>query len=532
MNDMVDADNQSEYEGSSVRSSYTSSDRSYSRQSVSSERPRAQRVAPSARTGSSRIHSVDMTSVQTSYARRSISDDKTISQSRRQAGSALSNKNVSSRNTETGYTQRKKRSSVPDRNSNDRLSSAQNRRRTSGQHSGSDGSSHGNKSYSSILENRKKSPSQGSNARKKTTNKKKGSIKKFVITYSAAMLLIIIVASIVFTVFLSRYESVQPANEAAKVVEYFSSSDSLRSFLTENDSILNQDTADLNYDDEFIEKVNGKEIAYFENVEKTSADNIYYNIKADNSTVATIGLSKSDPGAFGLSSWYISSIDTTPAFEDAKTYTILVPDGSTVTVNGKTLSDSLITATGIPEVLKYSSEFMTDVPEYTTYTVKVLSDNIEVSGQDSDGTELTFSSNETSFVAGGKANDEFISQVSTLVETALREYALYFIYQAFNLSDYIHSGCDTYAYIFGSDEYDPINPWLYNFEYIDTYDFTEFEAKNYVIYSDDCFSVDVKYNLVVSFTRSDMDDDIQTLDVTWIFVRDGDSWSIVDSISN
>jgi len=249
--------------------------------------------------------------------------------------------------------------------------------------------------------------------------------------------------------------------------------------------------------------------------------------------VATIDLKKGEKGAFGLSPWVLSSIDTSKAFTDVKTYSILVPEGSKVVVNGTELGESMISGTGVPEVLQTSSQFIASPPTYSTYNVKVVGDAIDVSGTDATGANLVFSQTENSFVAGGQASAEFIDDVKDRVEAGLRSYALWFIYNSFDLEDYIVDGCELSAFLFGGEfdgeQYDPINPWLYNFEYIDDFEFSKFEAKNYTKYSDDCFTVDISYKLDITFTDPSYSDENQKLDATWVWVKQGDRWYISSS---
>lgn len=236
-------------------------------------------------------------------------------------------------------------------------------------------------------------------------------------------------------------------------------------------------------------------------------------------------------GDFGLDKWGLASLDITEGFPDLIAYNILVPDGAVVSVNGQTLDANKITATGVPEVLQNSVQYLSNPPQMVTYTTKMLPDiTPEVSGTDAAGNPLSFTSSETGFVAVPNASQEFVDSVYPLVDAAIREWGTYFIHMSFNLEPYILEGCDLYKYIFGSEDMDPILTWLYNFEYIVDYEFTEVSASNFIVYSDECFTVDVKYNLAITFDREGVEDNNQNLDATWVFVRDGDSWSICDMI--
>ena len=72
------------------------------------------------------------------------------------------------------------------------------------------------------------------------------------------------------------------------------------------------------------------------------------------------------------------------------------------------------------------------------------------------------------------------------------------------------------------------------FEDILSYDFVERSATNYIKYSDDCFTVDIKYALNMVFTDPTYSDDNQKMDATWVFVIDpyDGSWCISDIVNH
>jgi len=501
-------------------------------------KPRSERVATGMRTASrSRVTSVDVTDIPVSSSRPRTSTAQSPRQSSRQ-GSASG---TAARPRTSGSSSTRQHTST---GASTRPRPAASRSAASG----SDVAAASTKSYAEVLEakqrssgntgTKKRPATQAKNSSKKkknSKNKKKGigGFGKFLIIYSIILLIAVIVTSLILNSFLKKFEENQPANVAADVVKQFETPEKLRSFLDENSSITNQSTAILNFEDAFINSVQGKKIAFIEDPSRSTSELTSYRLTADNMPVATIDLKKGEKGAFGLSPWVLSSIDTSKAFTDVKTYSILVPEGSKVVVNGTELGESMISGTGVPEVLQTSSQFIASPPTYSTYNVKVVGDAIDVSGTDATGANLVFSQTENSFVAGGQASAEFIDDVKDRVEAGLRSYALWFIYNSFDLEDYIVDGCELSAFLFGGEfdgeQYDPINPWLYNFEYIDDFEFSKFEAKNYTKYSDDCFTVDISYKLDITFTDPSYSDENQKLDATWVWVKQGDRWYISSS---
>ena len=331
--------------------------------------------------------------------------------------------------------------------------------------------------------------------------------------------------------YLADYESVQPVYIISSFVkDNFSSAEKADSYIRSNADVLDiLDTPEA-FADAFSEYISDKSVSFVEDSELSRPDSPVYNLAANGIKVGTVYLAQTgEKSKFNFDSYKVDRVELTSKFPAVRSYSILAPEDSKVYVNGHLLTENLITSVGIPEVLKNSVDFIEEVPEFVTYTVNVVAEP-DVSGTDPNGSELHFSGSEGIYAAGCEADQEFIDSVSHLVERGIEVWGLYFIYMDHNLSLYVMKGSDIYAYIFGSDEYDRIDPYLYNWEYIDSYEFSTLEADNYILYCDDCFSVDVKYQLDIEFTRDDLHDDNQNIDATWVWVRDEDSWSISDVI--
>lgn len=516
---------------------------------------RSSRVAPSMRSGSARVRTVDMSSVETptrqskpaadsrrspsSVSRRSPSASvsrstrSSASGAQRTASSRVSSRTSAETVSKRPSSERPVRSSAP---ASGRTASASSRSTTAG-----------NRNYSDILAEKKSRPTDTTERRSTAPAKKKSSRKsgfaglskftRFIIIYAAIFVVIILVVAIILSSYLRKYENGQPSHVAESVVEQFSSTSKLKSFLEKNASIVKSNEGILDFDDYYYSMIEGKDISFVADSGKTTTELSVYRINADGSNVAEIELTKT-----GSDSWTLTSIDTTAAFSDIRAYSVLVPDGSKVVVNGIELSNDCITGTGIPEILEYSSQFIQSKPEFTTYTVKLASGGVpSVSGTDASGQNLVFTQTDKLFVAGGGASQDFIDGVKDRVETGVREYALYFEYLAHDLADYMLPDCERYYSIFGKEGViDPINPWLYNWDYINDWEFREISAKNYTVYSSDCFTVDVNYDLYITFNEDGpyghidgLDEDNPVMDATWVWVKDANgTWMICDIVDH
>ena len=359
--------------------------------------------------------------------------------------------------------------------------------------------------------------------------KQKSGFKKFLLIYCAVLAVILIVGLLIFNAFIKKYEDNQPSNMVAGIVKQLSSNPV--SYLKSNsDQIKCLENVDTIIE-ESAAQMHGKQISYIENSEYR-ADAPSYNITADGTIVAKVTLAKDAKGSFGLHGWKLSALDVASYVPDTLSYTILVPEGASISINGTELTDAYkIKDAAVPENLQVAAKYVS-VPSFETYKVSGFTNQPQVVAKSADGSDLGVSITSDTIVCQGTTSQDFIDSVDGLVNNAISAWGRHFINMGGNLSAYILEDCDYYGYIFGSDTMDPIYTAFYEFESIADYEFTEKKASNYIRYSDDCFTVDVKYQMRVDFTTDRMSDTNQKLDATWVFItkNGGQDWYIVDCI--
>ena len=359
--------------------------------------------------------------------------------------------------------------------------------------------------------------------------RKKNKFKKGLLAYVALLVLILIVGSIMFSTYLGAYENSRPYKEAESLTKTFTSSDSLTKLLQENTDktdVIGDVSAAIS---SCVTNASGKQISYVQNSDfRTDAP--CYNITADGKVIAKVTLEKGSDKGWGFSGWQVSRIAISEYLPDTTTYKIMVPQGGTVYLNGEQLDSSYIAETGAPKALKNIKQFLTTVPEYDTYSVSLVSEPT-VTAKDASGTDLTMTQSDTTYAASS-IDQTFIDSVSANVEATVEKFATYFIHMSYNLSAYLLPGTNYYIALFGDEDSYGIDTSLYNYEYISNYEFTTKEIKNYVKYSDECFSVDVKYHMQVDFSDEEFKDEDQDLDATWVFVYSNNDWYLADSQSH
>ena len=360
--------------------------------------------------------------------------------------------------------------------------------------------------------------------------KKKSKFGKFLAIYCAALAVIVIVGLLVFNSFMKKVEDNQPSNKVAGIVKELSGGKA-KSFLTSNSDMIKCLENVDNIIEQSAANMEGKQLSFIENSEYR-AEAPSYNITADGQIVAKVTLGKDKKGAFGLQSWKLTALDVASYVPNTLSYQIMAPEGASVFVNGTELGDAYkVSDAGVPENLKTAAKYVS-IPNFVTYKVSGFTNAPTVTAKGSDGSELGISQTSNAVVCGTTTTQDFINSVDRLVNNGIDAWGRHFINMGGNLRAYILEGCDYYGYIFGSDTMDPIYTAFYEFESIADYSFTEKSASNYIRYSNDCFTVDVKYQMQVDFTTDRMSDTNQKLDATWVLITQngGEDWYIVDCI--
>lgn len=381
---------------------------------------------------------------------------------------------------------------------------------------------------------RRSSRTSASRSQASLNRKRKKKFRKYLLIYVAVLVVILIIGCIMFSSYLASYENDQPAHVAEAIVDTYQTQEGIVAFLTENAAKTGAQDNIGEIAQTYATNIAGKQVSFRENND-FRPDNPAYDITADGSIVAKVTLmAATGSDSFAKSKWAIQSLNVTDFLPNALTITVEAPVGATVTVGDKVLDDSYVESTGVPAILQNSVQFLADPPEFNTYRVGGLLSEPEVKVSDSAGTEYSITKIDNSYTASPKADQAFIDSVKDRVYDAIDNYATYFIHMSFELANYIVYGSELYSYIFGSDTMDPIATALYMFEDIESYDFAERSADNYIKYCDDCFTVDIKYALDMKFTDPTYEDNNQNMDATWVFViepLDG-SWCISDIITH
>ncbi|MCF0228446.1 MAG: hypothetical protein HUJ76_01970 [Parasporobacterium sp.] len=391
--------------------------------------------------------------------------------------------------------------------------------------------SHASKNMRNITtsngEHRRKS-AESRNVNKTFSGKRKSNtFKKRLLVYSAFLVCVIITGAILFSSYLSSYEKSRPYVTASSITKSFLSAEGLDKLLKDNEDKLDvtgeMDSVFASYES----KVVGKQISYIQNSENRT-DAPSFDIIADNEVVAKVCLEHEGSAGWGFQSWKIKKMNIGQYIPNMTEYMVVVPQGSTVYLDGIMLDSMHIIDSGTPQILQNVKKFLNTVPAYDTYRITSMAEP-SVTAKDSTGKDITLTTSDTTLSAAN-TSQEFIDEVMPNTEATLECYAKHFIHESYNLNAYMLPGTPFYISIFGEDGTYGVDTSLYNYEYVSDYGFTEKNITNFVKYADNCYTVDVQYNMYVDFSDDSFSDNDQQLDATWVFVYDDDKndWFLAD----
>ncbi len=221
-----------------------------------------------------------------------------------------------------------------------------------------------------------------------------------------------------------------------------------------------------------------------------------YSVRLDGKKFATLTLSTTgEKTPHNNDTWQISSV-TTMVFQP-KTYTIIAPADSVVTVDGRTLGEGDVTESGITTKSEGLLPKGLTSPTMTKYTVARALGTPEVVSTDRFGARQEAVEDKSCDYSFPLAYDEIP-----------KDYYDRISYVAKKMANYTSE--DRTKDSMMGDVYNdsPAAKYVYNFNnqwcpaHIG-YDFENFELSHFYVYSDDCFSCEVNFDYVIHYRKAD-----------------------------
>lgn len=235
------------------------------------------------------------------------------------------------------------------------------------------------------------------------------------------------------------------------------------------------------------------EWAYTKKSGEHTNDNPVYQLKKDGQkTDIIIYLEKRSKNE-----WTIADVSGLSC--EGKTYEIIVPENSEVTVDGNKLGSEYVTETKDAEVLSNVAKHI-NMPKTTTYHI------------------------ENVYEFGFEANSKLIEEQESRIKEITEIYGKYVVnYEGFaKLSPYILPGSYAYSYL---SRISKTNIWL---EVSREPAFSDMKVYNYQSYTKDCFSCEVSFDLQVSYNSGSFKD--YPTHMEYIFVKRSGKWYIADMV--
>ena len=350
---------------------------------------------------------------------------------------------------------------------------------------------------------------------------KKNSFWKFLGIY-AGVLVVVIAAGLFWLVGLLRdYEASMPDNAMASVMQQFSS-DKIEALIASNiDSISEYEKMDnvVSYFETLIAK---GELSFARKSGEYTSEKPVYVVKSADRIIAKVSLSEASRNSHDFTEWKTERISLGEYVEAANEITITAPAAAQITINGKTVDDTILAASDVEvEATKNVGDYVT-TPKNNVYKISGMIAEPEILAT-LDGTELAVTESEKKpgeYTIQYPSDEELLEAQKENITAINTAYGKYIINKGSlsKLQSYMVGNAKKYV-----SDIPAVWAFLYGKTY--TYQFENDTISNFVKYSEDCFSCDVHYDLYVEWNNENKTYDTN---MKYIFVKKKGKWYLAD----
>ncbi len=290
-------------------------------------------------------------------------------------------------------------------------------------------------------------------------------------------------------------EAAEPKYAAAAAARPFLERDYAVLSQCEDPAIFETETIDqyCAYMDELLD---GREITY--NEVFSSDENVKrFDVKADDLKIGEFRLRHvGDDPRFGFWQWQVDSLDTDVLRTTG--YQVEAPEKSTVYVDDRALTRNDIIRRGIPEFETVELPTGSKVPQRCVYEFRRYFGPGQVRVVDQYGQENEVSQTNGRYIAAYNYDDPLLTdELKERVVEVVRRLSCYMSndYGRRNLLEDVVGGSDAETYINGFDRM-----WIPEHK---SYDFENMDVRHFVSYSEDCFSVEARYDFKIIYYTVD-----------------------------
>ena len=322
--------------------------------------------------------------------------------------------------------------------------------------------------------------------------------------------------------FLAAYEKSQSDTYVSQIVDKLNNDD-----YSSIETYLKIQTSEFDSEAEVLSatkaQYTGSSWTYSKYSNEYSKDRPVYQLKYNDKRVGLIYLNKSEEtGAFNTPVWKVGEV--TGIVMDSITYTIDVPTGSKVYVNGRELSDSYqvgepFVSDNLGNVVNYI-----EAPTMTRYEINNIYSSVSCRAIGPVmGNELAVDEqNDNSIIFSYEYDADLAASVEDRIITISENYANYVTddvgFSA--VSPYIVKSSYAYSYL---QYVAQTNIW---FASHDSAVFEDMRVYNYQMYTDDCFSCEVSFNQIINVYG--VGEKNFNTHIKYVFIKQNDNWYVAD----
>lgn len=352
--------------------------------------------------------------------------------------------------------------------------------------------------------------------------KKRSKFKKGLLIYTVIVLLILTVGLTVFWFFIQDYEDGMPVHGMERTMESFNEQQ-ITNLISDqtfgNAGALEDSSVWVSW---YQKQIKGKQLT-FEEARENTATTPTYLVKADDQPIGKVTLKVTGKNAFKFNLWGFDRLDVSEYLPETATYTITVPKGATITVNGHALGEEYITEKDViyPELANVQN-YLSEVPLSTTYKVSGLLNEPQIAATSENGRSLTLEKKNHNYAFSYAMSDAEIASLKTMAEGVVNSYAMNFIDVSKQIYNYIMPDSEL------EENIKLTVTGFYPTKYIASYGFDSMNVSNFNYYSDNCFSCDVQYNFHVNFQNFTVEQESLPGNMKWYFVNKDGKWYLTD----
>ncbi len=360
------------------------------------------------------------------------------------------------------------------------------------------------------------------NMETKEEKKKLSGFKKFLIIYPTVFVAIMVIILILLSGLLKDFEASEPDNKMDEVVKDITI-DNIESLIKESNIKLSEFEDTDVIVDSFKDKMKDKDITFKRKSGEFKPSDPVYQVLAGEEPIAKVTLESDGKNSHNFTTWKLGEITFNDYVEEGNEISIYAPKNAVVKLNGIEVNESYKVGedTVVPET-KNVGEY-TDVVYMSNYTIKDLKVEPEITVELS-GTKLNVVKDKNVFKSEFPTDETLLAEQKDYIINIMEHYGKYIINRGNlpKLLSYTVGKAHTYL-----SDIPAVWAYLYGMTY--TYEFRNESVTNLIKYSEDCFSVEVYFDLYVDYTSGN---NTNKTSMTYIFVKKDNAWVLADFIQH